>query len=148
MRRTPLKRTDSLKRTGGALRRSTPLGRGNGVQELGRRSQPRTSVPRRAISPASRAQRNKVLAEGKCRRCGLPDTVAALHPAHVCDRSLGGCDQPECVVPLCPVCHRGYDEGQIDLLPVLDHREQAHAVNHLGIVGALRRITNNREAGR
>jgi hypothetical protein len=35
-------------------------------------------------------------------------------------RSLGGCDEPDCVVPLCRVHHRRYDRGQLDLLPYLE----------------------------
>lgn len=98
---------------------------------------------RKAISPASPAQRLKVREAGRCLICGMPNVV----PMHVIDRSLGGCDDPLCVVAGCGQCHRSYDEGDLDLLPFLEpafRAEQAHAVMHLGMARALRRITNTR----
>lgn len=92
---------------------------------------------RRSISPASTEQREKVKG-AVCRMCGQ----SPCHPAHVVDRSLGGCDLALCVIPLCPVCHDAYDSHRVDVLPILNHDEQAHAVSHLGIVGALERTTN------
>jgi hypothetical protein len=65
-------------------------------------------------------------------------------------RALGGCEEPECVVALCRLHHRAYDRGELDLLPYLEplHRiEIAHAVMHLGLIGALRRLTGRRAAG-
>lgn len=104
-----------------------------------------TAKPRsRAISPASSAQRAKVTAEGKCRRCGLPESVIGLDPAHVTDRSIGGCDDALCVVPACRICHDGYDERRTDWLPILSRAEQAHAVSHLGIARAYQRTTGER----
>lgn len=96
---------------------------------------------RRAVSPASREQRAKVKDGIWCRHCG-GGGYRRLTPAHVVDRSIGGCDDPLCVVPLCLTCHALYDGGKLDLLPVLRLDEQAHAVSHLGILRALKRITN------
>lgn len=51
-----------------------------------------------------------------------------------------------CVVPVCRSCHRAYDEGRLDLLPYLEPSWRAqlgHAVAHLGVVGALRRISGS-----
>ena len=144
-RRSPLRRTP-LERGSRPLSRREPLKRGEGLKRSGTSPLRGTSVRKRAISRASRPQKLKVRSEGKCRVCQLPADVAELHPAHVADRSLGGCDEPLCVCALCPVCHRRYDEGELDLLPFLTREEQAHAVAHLGLVGALRRITNDREA--
>lgn len=90
---------------------------------------------------ASKAQRAKVDGE-TCRRCGAP----FVDPAHVVDRSLGGCDDEDCVCPLCRRCHRLYDEGRIDILPLLSLKEQAHAVAHIGIERARWRTTNERAA--
>lgn len=89
---------------------------------------------------ASPAQRKKVKDE-PCIVCLSP---GKCDPAHVVPRSLGGCDDEACVVALCRRCHTMYDKGGLDLLPFLAafRREQAHAVLHLGIAGALRRLTN------
>jgi hypothetical protein len=39
---------------------------------------------------------------------------------NVVPRSLGGCDHPDCIVPLDRRCHRAYDRGELDLLPHLE----------------------------
>jgi hypothetical protein len=47
-------------------------------------------------------------------------------------------------VPLCWRHHQAFDTGRLDLLPYLEPRwraEVANAVAHLGLVGALRRLT-------
>jgi len=70
-----------------------------------------------------------------------------VEPAHLVPRSLGGCDHPDCVVPLCRVHHRLYDRGALDLLPHLEpqHRsELAHGLLHVGLIGLLRRVTGSR----
>lgn len=96
----------------------------------------------RAVSPASVAQRLKVEAQG-CRlhgdRCPGP-----VDPAHVIDRSIGGCDDVRCVVGLCRLVHSSYDDHRFDVLPLLTLDEQAHAVEHLGLLRALRRVTGTR----
>ena len=54
-----------------------------------------------------------------------------------------------CVVPLCRRCHRAYDRGELDLLPHLEpawRAQLAHAVGHLGLIGALRRVSGQRDA--
>lgn len=78
---------------------------------------------------------------------GRPCLVCAgepVDPAHVVARSLGGCNHPDCVAPLCRRCHSAYDQGRLDLLPHLEPAfrvQLAHAVSHLGVLGALRRIS-------
>ena len=60
---------------------------------------------------------------------------------------MGGCDHPDCVVPMCWLHHRAYDTGRLDLLPHLEPRwraEIAHAVAHLGLISAYRRLTGGR----
>ena len=57
-------------------------------------------VKRRAVSPASKAQRAKVR-DRPCIVCGASD----CDPAHVVSRAQGGCDHPDCVVPLYRRCH-------------------------------------------
>jgi hypothetical protein len=63
----------------------------------------------------------------------------------VIPRSLGGCGDALCVVPLCRrPCHRADDSGELDLLPYLEpgwRAQLAHAVGHVGLIGALRRIS-------
>ena len=54
-----------------------------------------------------------------------------------------GCGDALDVVPLCRACHRAYDAGELDLLPYLEpgfRAQVAHAVGHVGLIGALQRI--------
>ncbi len=114
-----------------------------------RRTELKRSAParkRRPVSPASKLQRGKVSLEAQCRVCKIEAGYAVLDPAHVCDRSLGGCDAPTCVVSLCRRCHSLYDLHQLDLLPFVSWEEQAHAVGHLGLLRALERLTNRKWA--
>lgn len=102
----------------------------------------RTPLRRSAISPASEAQRAKVAGRA-CLVCGR----RPVDPAHLVPRSLGGCDEPECVIPLCRRCHRAYDRGALDLLSHLEpgyRTELAHALGHLSLLTLLRRVTGQR----
>ena len=97
------------------------------------------------MSNASEAQREKVIG-GCCVVCMCTDGVT---PAHLAPRSLGGCDDPDCVVALCWTHHRAYDNGRLELLSYLEPRwrgEIAHAVLHLGLIGAARRLCGRRAA--
>ena len=88
---------------------------------------------------ASDAQRAKIVGSA----CVVCLQTKGLTPAHLAPRSLGGCDHPDCVVPLCWMHHRAYDTGRLELLPHLEPRwraEIAHAVLHLGLIGAMRRL--------
>jgi hypothetical protein len=82
------------------------------------------------------------------RGCGA--ALSSRHrrsPPHLAPRSLGGCDAPDCVVPLCRMHHRAYDLGEFELLPYLEPQwriEVAHAVLHLGLIGAVRRLAPGR----
>jgi hypothetical protein len=149
----------TLTRSVEKVREFKQRGRESGARSLQRpRPQTGRKVSRRhKVSPASDAQRRKVLGL-PCLACGREGAAwLAIDPAHVIPRSLGGCDAPECVVPLCrdgagQGCHAAYDHGRLDLLPLLENQgawraEQAHAVEHLGLLGAYRRITNDRHAG-
>jgi hypothetical protein len=45
---------------------------------------------------------------------------------------------------LCRLHHRAYDRGELDLLPYLEpawRAQLAHAVGHVGLIGALGRIS-------
>jgi hypothetical protein len=68
--------------------------------------------------------------------------------AHLTPRSLGGCGDALCVTALCRRCHRAYDRGELDLLAYLEpawRAQLAHAVGHVGLMAALRRISGLRE---
>jgi HNH endonuclease len=120
MKRTPMRRRAPL-RAKKQLRRSKPF-------------QPNASMA------ASERQRAAVAR----RRCIVCAAETRIDPAHLIPRSLGGCADPLCVVPLCRRCHRAYDRGELDLLPYLEpawRAQLAHAVGHVGLVGALRRIS-------
>ena len=130
---------------GGPLRRRTALKRGG--PPLRRTAlKPSPEAAKRHALAASDAQRTKVAGQ-PCLVCARRTRV---DPAHLIPRSLGGCDEPECVVPLCRAHHRAYDRGALDLLPYLEpgrRVELAHAVCHLGLIGALRRISGRRSPG-
>ena len=82
------------------------------------------------------------------RRCIVCRTDRRIDPAHLIPRSLGGCGDALCVTALCRRCHRAYDPGELDLLPYLEpawRAQLAHAVGHVGLIGALRRISGHRE---
>jgi 5-methylcytosine-specific restriction endonuclease McrA len=135
VKRLPLRRGAPV-RSGAALRRTTRLKSGPPPVR-------RTPLARSGRLGASPAQRARV---GN-RRCLVCRATAQIDPAHVIPRSLGGCDEPDCVIALCRSCHRAYDGGTLDLLRHLEpHRrvELAHAVWHVGLLGALRRITGQR----
>jgi hypothetical protein len=128
------------------LRRRTPLAR-----QAPSRPQPadarRLAMPlasaRRLPGAASEAQRAKIVGSA-CLVCGK---TKGLTPAHLAPRGRGGCDHPDCVVPLCWLHHRAFDTGKLELLGYLEPRrrvEIAHAVGHLGLVGAYRRLTAGR----
>jgi hypothetical protein len=123
------------------LRRRTRLQRRRELRRTGR-LQRRTPLRRYRIAPASDAQRAKVAGQ-PCLVCG----GRPVDPAHLVPRSLGGCDDPDCVVPLDRRCHRGYDRGELDLLPYLEphyRAELAHALRHVGLIALLGRVSGTR----
>jgi hypothetical protein len=96
---------------------------------------------KRSGMTASPVQRDKVHDEGSCRECYRTN----VDPAHVTPKANGGCDHPDCVIPLCRQHHREYDhERTLDVLPLLTKAEQAHAVAHVGLATAYQRLTNQR----
>ena len=122
---------------------------------LRRRARPRARKPLRRTTPLQRTesiaateQQRAAVAERACIACGA--TGGRIDPAHLISRSLGGCGDPLCVVPACRRCHRAYDRGELDLLPYLEpawRAQLAHAVGHLGLIGALRQISGSRTSG-
>ena len=125
MKRTPLRRRPRL-RARKPIKRRMPLRRSPALA-------------------ASEAQRLAVAGQA-CIVCGA--TAGRIDPAHLIPRSLGGCGDVFCVVPLCRHHHRVYDRGELDLLPHLEpgwRAQLAHAVGHLGLVRALRRVSGTRQ---
>lgn len=97
--------------------------------------------------------RAKVENEGRCRladpanvgyeRSGACD--GPLEAAHTVERRHDDGErtvQPCDVIPLCKLHHMRYDARRISILELLTHEEQAAAVDKLGIVRALRRLTS------
>lgn len=76
----------------------------------------------------------------RCLVCGH----RPVDPAHVVSRARGGCDHPDCVIPLCRAHHRAFDQRRLDLLAHLEpgcRAELAHALQHLSLMGLLQRVT-------
>ena len=90
--------------------------------QLKERKPLKRSAPKRrrgGISPASKAQRDKVR-DLACLVCGRDRHEGVkVDPAHVWARGKGGCDDADCVVPLCREHHREYEANRLDLLVVL-----------------------------
>jgi hypothetical protein len=123
MKRTPLRRRARL-RAKTKLRGSKPLAR--------------------TASMAATERQRAAVAGRLCIVCG---TDQPIDPAHLISRAIGGCGDPLCVVPACRAHHRAYDRGELDLLPYLERAwraQLAHAVGHVGLIGALRRISGMR----
>ena len=125
VRRTPLRR-GPLRPGRGRRARRTPLARGRAVRA---RARPPSATP----SAAGRAW---------CAAAARRST-----PRTSCRAASAAASTRLCVVALCRAHHRAYDRGGLDLVPHLEprHRAQAaHAVAHLGLVGALRRLSGGR----
>lgn len=72
-----------------------------------------------------------------------------LERAHVIPRKYdpkGEPVDPRGIVTLCTAHHQEYDAGKLDLLPYLTNREQAYAVERIGLVSALRYISGRESA--
>lgn len=123
-----------------ALTRRAPLKTDPGkAREFADRAR-RNSRPKRGpVSPASPAQRDKVR-DRCCANCGAGN----CDPAHLASRAQGGCDSPDCVLPLCRLCHRDFDDGCLDLEPVLALPEfaveRSHMAGHMSLSQCIKRL--------
>jgi hypothetical protein len=114
----------------------------------GKRSQAkRPRIARSPLGHATPEQRSRV-ADRACIVCGKH--AGNCHPAHLIPRAASpsdSADDERMTVPLCPVCHPEYDEGQLDLLPHLEPYWRdaiIAAVEAVGLMAALKRITKRR----
>lgn len=115
------------------MKRSKPLGPGRAALERGSTFSSsglgRGAPKRKPISPASSSQRAKVKAQ-VCAVCQAEHVDAA----HLTPRSFRGCEHEDCVIGLCRVHHRAFDDGALDLLPFLSgggfEAELAHMQGH------------------
>ena len=144
MRRSRLRRSTPL-RPGRPPARRIPIARRTPLRRVPLRTADRPGAQRVTRLPmaASDVQRAKIVGSA----CVVCRQTKGLTPAHLAPRALGGCDEPDCVVPLCWMHHRAYDTGRLELLPYLEPRwraEIAHAVRHLGLIGAVRRLAPRR----
>jgi hypothetical protein len=109
---------------------------------LRRRAQLRARTPLRRTTPLQRTS-SLAATDSQRRPCIVCGGTHGVDPAHLIPRSLGGCGDALCVTALCRGCHRAYDTGDLDLLPHLEpawRAQLAHAVGHVGLIGALRRV--------
>jgi hypothetical protein len=97
------------------------------------------SVIKRGFA-ASREQRAKVRNE-TCACCGIG---TQCDPAHLTARSQGGCDHPDCVIALCRLCHRAFDERGMSLESVIAMpryaAERAHMAGHMSFARCIARL--------
>jgi 5-methylcytosine-specific restriction endonuclease McrA len=91
------------------------------------------------------AARLKIGSEPWCRACVRAHAVDAAHIIPRSRISIGGEDERN-IIPLCRACHAAYDQGTLDILPVLTREEQAYAAELVGLAEAYRRTTNARLA--
>lgn len=101
---------------------------------------------------ASPAQREKARTQPCIVTGARSDEGALIDPAHLCARAQGGCDAPECVLPLRRDVHNAFDQGRFDLLPYLIAQgrvtELQHALGHYrgDLISLLQRTTGTRWA--
>ena len=126
-----------------AMRRSPLTSDPEKVRAFQQRAAANSTRKRRPVSPASPEQREKVR-DRVCVECAS----SPCDPAHLTPRSLGGCDHPDCVVPLCRDCHRAFDLHELDLEPVLALRqmapERSHMAGHMSLQECIRRLRGER----
>lgn len=129
-----MQRGKGLKR-GPGPRRRTPLERKTALRR-------RTPLRRTGFAKASPTQRRRVAGQ-RCLVCAS----RPCDPAHIVPRRRGGCEHPDCVVPLCRTCHRAFDDGRLELLAHLEpgfRSELGHALTHVSLAWVVRRVTAGR----
>lgn len=136
----------------GVLPIEKPQPRARSPHRLARRTQlnrASKSLKRTPLGHCTPEQKARVR-DLACIACGRG--LGHCHPAHVIDSgglSAEVANDVRAVVPLCPVCHRLYDDLQLDLSPYLEpvwRDAVVWAVEAVGLFRALRRITGQRWA--
>lgn len=91
------------------------------------------STRRQPLSKCSPAQRDKVAETARCIACPNVGPFVPIDPAHLAAKGYrGGCDDPDCVVPLCRYCHAAFDgRDGLDLSTVVSGRAYAHELAHM-----------------
>lgn len=95
------------------------------------------------LGATTRAQRAKIIGHG----CIVCQQTKGLTPTRLAPPGPGGCNDLDCVVPMCWPHRHLYELGQLDLLHHLEprwRREIAHAVSHLGLITTYRHLTGGR----
>jgi predicted restriction endonuclease len=91
--------------------------------------------------------RAKVDDEAQCRVCGKHEGVryvdangmwsrVRLEAAHLWQRSQGGTENPNNIVPLCQDCHRLLDAHRLNIGHVLTDEENAELTRQAGSIGS------------
>lgn len=139
-------------------------------EAAGTRAPSRGSTLKRGRGFAVHSKQREKVKGLACAGCGREESegFVVIDPAHLWPRGKGGCDHPDCVIPLCrflqtlyePVgilridkgCHPAFDAGELDLLPRLADseawaKEQAHPilVHGVGLVELVRRLSGNQQ---
>jgi hypothetical protein len=129
---------------------TTPLKRKTSLASVSPRRVEREGTVRSTLRQgrgfsASPAQRRKV--------ADMVSIVSAQGPcdaSHLVPRAHGGCDHPDCVIPLTRAEHGAFDDGRLDILPFLIAHgcwvELGHAVlvHHYDPVSLAERCTGDR----
>lgn len=129
-----------------------PVKRERSKRRLARRTELPRSSSRLKQTPLGHttAEQKARVADKSCLICG--DYLGRCHPAHVVPRghpkmSEEAASDVRAVVPLCPIDHRLYDDGDVDLLALLEpeYRDsQEWAAGAVGLASAVRSITGER----
>jgi hypothetical protein len=141
----------------GSFRYEKVLERGGPMRPVSQKRQAEEEAGTRKKSRGSTLKPSNGFAASPAQRAkvkGLPCLAcrqeAKCDPAHVWRQAMGGCDHVDCVVPLCRSCHRAFDQGELDLLPILAGseswaKEQAHPIaeHGVGLVELVKRLGGN-----
>jgi hypothetical protein len=132
------------------VKRSTPLKRNTPLASVSPRRVEREGTVRSTLRQG-RGFSRVAGAETQGRRHGVDrQRPGPVRPSHLVPRAHGGCDHPDCVIPLTRAEHGAFDDGRLDILPFLIAHgcwvELGHAVvvHHYDPVSLAERCTGDR----